>query len=127
MSIEGKMKEEVPKWQRLQEFYRRLGLLPRASSFEEARQQIDNTLNAVEDEMTSVPFDPQAWESDGRMYPVQDDNIRSVPEHPSIKRLRSSGHFIFIRTNGAMEIRRAGSSDVLFSKPGSDGKEVWQT
>lgn len=30
-----------------------------------------------------------AWYSCGRMYPVQDDNVRDLPGHPDVKRARS--------------------------------------
>jgi hypothetical protein len=117
---------ERTKQERLREFFRRLGELPRVSSFDEARKQMDDTLNAVEDELTSIPFDPAMWQRDGRMYPVQSDKIKAEPNHPSVKRLRSFAHNIYISTNGAMEFRPVGSSEVLFSKPGADGKGVWE-
>jgi hypothetical protein len=117
---------EPTKVQRIEEFIRRLGALPPAANFEEAKKQLDDTLNAVENELTSIPFNPETWESDGRMYPVQFDNVRTVPGHPSVKRLRSRGHNTFIGTNGSIEIQAASSAAVLFRKPGADGKGVWE-
>lgn len=46
------------KGERFVEFLKRLGDAPHASSFEEAYGQLCELLNAVEDEMTSTPFDP---------------------------------------------------------------------
>lgn len=117
---------EHTKTQRLQELIKRLGVLPPASSFEEAKKQLDDTLNAVEDELTAIPFNPEAWETDGRMYPVRSDNVRTVPGHPSVKRLRSRGHNTFIGANGSIEIQAAVGAAVLFRKPGADGKGVWE-
>jgi hypothetical protein len=113
----------VGKEQRLREFLRRLHDSPRASSFDEARQLVEKTLNAVEDEMSDVPFNPANWQSDGRMYPPQDDSERPVPGHPSLRRYRSRRHNTFIGTNGALEIRTVGG-EVLLTKAGADGRFV---
>ena len=43
---------------RVAEFLRRLGAAPAASSFTEAFRQLGDILNAVEDELTSIPYDP---------------------------------------------------------------------
>lgn len=44
--------------ERLAEFLRRLAAAPAAADAGEASRQIGDILNAVEDEMTSIPFDP---------------------------------------------------------------------
>ena len=65
---------------RLGEFYRRLGLLPRTKSAEEALRQICQTLDEVEDELSGVvkkATPPPLGTSDGRMYcPAEDHIIR---------------------------------------------------
>jgi hypothetical protein len=110
--------------ERLREFLRRLDEADCASSFDEARRLIADTLNQVEDEMTTIPQDPANWQTDGRMYPPQDDAIRDVVDHPDVKRFRAKRHNIFIRENGSFEIREVGGP-VLVAHPGSDGRGVW--
>lgn len=111
--------------ERLREFFRRLMHLPKAANLNEARRQIESTLNAVEDELTAIPYDATTRGSDGRMYPPEDDAIRTVPGWPQLLRFRSRGHNTILRKNGAIEIREVAGSRVVFEKPGTDGKKVW--
>lgn len=114
-----------PKRERLAEFFRRLSALRRASSMDEARKQLNNTLTAVEDEMTGLPNSPDTLGSDGRMYPPLDDNLRKVPGHADVIRLRSRQHNTYIRANGAIEIQAVSDKQVAFEKAGADGRKVW--
>jgi len=82
-------------------------------------------LNAVEDELTGIENSPANWKSDGRMYPIQEDNFFAVSGRPDVTRLRSKAHYVYIASNGAIEIQVARSEVVVFSKPGSDGRKVW--
>ena len=61
------MNDTPPKHERLAEFLRRLSQAPCANSFEEASQQLCNILNEVENERTSIPYNPDAWQSDSRL------------------------------------------------------------
>jgi uncharacterized protein YPO0396 len=110
--------------QRFQEFLRRLEISPPAASLGEARTLIDATLNAVEDEMSGVPYNPTTWLTDGRMYPVQDDNIRDVPGQPNVKRARSKDHNVYIAKNGAIRIVQISTNEVALDKPGQDGNHI---
>jgi hypothetical protein len=112
------------KKQRFQEFLRRLELSPPAPTLGEARRLIDATLNAVEDEMSGVPYNPTTWLTDGRTYPVQDDNIRGVPGQPNVKRARSKDHNIYLGKNGAICIVQISTHEVLLDKPGEDGNLI---
>lgn len=116
--------------ERLAEFLRRLAIAPRARSFEEALRQLGDMLDAVEDEMTDIPHDPDAWQADGRLYPPLEDSVRAVPGYPGVRRLRSRAHNTFIGDNGSIEIAEVGAGvppiAPIFSKAGADGRSVWE-
>ena len=114
----------ISKEERFEEFLRRLGDAPSAKTFDEAYSQLCSILNEVENEMTPILYNPENWQTDGRMYPPQLDNIRSVPGHPLIKRCRSRGHYTFIGENGCIEIQVISSGVTIFSKPGEDGRKM---
>ena len=112
----------VPKAERLAEFLRRLRNLPTAGDAAEAREQIERTLNAVEDELTSIPFDPSQWQSDGRLYPPQDDNMIAT-DNAFVVCFRSVRHRTYIGVNGSIEIKE-GTGSLVFSKSGADGRSI---
>ena len=112
------------KEERLIEVFRRLDGLPPAANAKEIRSQLEATLNTVEDEMTEIPFDPDAWPTDGRMYPFRDDSMRDVPGRSDVKRYRSLAHNTFIANNGAIEVVRVFDEKVIFVKVGANGKGV---
>jgi hypothetical protein len=109
--------------ERLTEIYRRLALAAPAASGTDALDLIALTMNQVEDQLSGVPFDPENWQNDGRLYPPQPDSIRTVAGRPDVVRFRSRGHNTFIRSNGSFEIRTL-EGDVEFAKPGADGQGV---
>jgi hypothetical protein len=113
--------------QRLQVYLERLSDAPRASTGAEARQQSDSILNEVETELTNIPNDPTTLGSDGRNYPPQDDRCHRMPNHPDVFRCETRGHYVFYRDNGAIRIetRSLKRPAVLFDKPGSDGRGVF--
>ena len=108
------------KAERFEEFLRRLVAAPPASSFDEAYRLICDVLNAVEDDTTSIPFDPPRWMEDGRLYPPQMDNTRDLPGRAGVKQLRSRRHLTLIGPDGAIEIQDALGRAIL-AKPGTDG------
>src|SRR3954465_6987776 len=114
----------ITKAERLAEFLRRLKALPPVPTAEEAFETVARTLNAVEDELTDIPNNPTAWQSDGRMYPPQIDSRRDIPDFPNVTRYRSRSHNTFIAANGAVEILTT-EGFILLSKPGADGRSVW--
>ncbi|HEY0018905.1 MAG TPA: hypothetical protein VGC13_21570 [Longimicrobium sp.] len=116
---------EAPKQHRLQEIYRRLTQAPAAGTFDEMRAQLADVINAVEDQLTGIPYDPANWRNDGRIYPVYDDNVFDVAGHPRVTLLRARKNLVYIGDNGSAEIRDA-SGDVTFRKPGRDGLGVWE-
>ncbi|MFM7843042.1 MAG: hypothetical protein ACKPEY_02270 [Planctomycetota bacterium] len=84
---------------------------------------MSDTLNQVEDEFTNIPFQPERWQTDGRMYPSEVDNAREVEGRGDLIRYRPKAHNTFIRDNGAIEIQDV-DGKVLFEKCGSDGRRV---
>jgi hypothetical protein len=111
------------KAERFAEFLRRLEIAPAASTFDEAFGQLCDILNAVENELTSIPFDPANWQNDGRMYPPQLDNLRRATGAGDVRRFRSRAHNTLIGDNGAFELQGL-SGQAIFSKPGADGCTV---
>lgn len=93
------------KSERFEEFLKRLQDAPAASSHDEAFTLLNETLNKVEDELSGVPFQPDSWQTDGRMYPPGRDHVRSVDNRADLIRYRNRGHNTFIRDNGAIEIQ----------------------
>jgi hypothetical protein len=116
--------ERKSKGERLAIFLKRLGALPTASTAREAIDQLAETLNAVEDEFSGIPFAPETRGMDGRMYPVQMDNARRLDEFQAT-RLRSKGHHTLVGDDGSIEIREAfGEKRIILTKPGADGRSM---
>lgn len=113
----------LPKGARLVAFFEVLKNAPSAATEEEALHQLTQLLNAVEDLLTAVPYDPDAWQTDGRMYPPRADARHEDPDRPAVARYRSVAHNTFIGRNGAIEIRFL-TGEIILSKPGADGREV---
>jgi hypothetical protein len=109
--------------ERLAEIYRRLELAAPAASDSDALDLIALTMRRVEDQLSDIPFNPQNWRDDGRLYPPQPDSLRMVAGRPDVRRFRSLRHNTFIRSNGAFEIRTL-EGDVEFAKYGADGQGV---
>jgi hypothetical protein len=115
---------DASRGERLKEFLRRLATAPPAADPDEAMHQVADILNRVEDEMTSIPYDPTFPLNDGRMYPPQPDSKRSVPGRSDVTRYRSKGHSTLIGENGAIQIIDHATGDVIFDKPGADGHTI---
>lgn len=113
----------VSKSDRFQEFLSRLESAPRVESCDEALALLRDTLKTVEDELTDIPFRPELWQTDGRMYPPEEDSARAVEGRSDLIRYRHRGHNTFIRGNGAIAIQDL-MGVVLFEKPGADGRGV---
>jgi hypothetical protein len=110
--------------ERLEEFFRRLSAAPPGSDHDEAMRQVAEILNGVEDEMTSIPYDPTFPLDDGRMYPPQPDSKKAISGRSDVTRYRSKRHSTWIGDNGAIQIIDHASGDVVFDKPGADGHTI---
>ena len=115
----------TPRSERFALFIAALKALPAASNFGEARTQLSDTLNGIEDRFSGVPFNPSTWVTDGRMYPPLEDSMRDVEDRPDVKRFRSKAHNTYIAENGAIRIEVAGSREIVLDKPGRDGRRVF--
>lgn len=112
--------KDLTKEERFAEFLKRLVAVPTASSRQGAIELLSRTLNEVEDELTDIPFVPENYQTDGRMYPPREDSLREVPGREDVVRFRSRAHNTFIRENGALEIRDS-TGKVIISKNSADG------
>lgn len=115
-----------PKTERFVAFVEQMRLAPLAQDFSEAYTLLAEILNDVGNTMTSIPYNPDNWQSDGRMYPPQMDNTREVSGHPFVRRLRILQHNTYIAENGAIEIEELHTQQVVLAKPGVDGRTVWE-
>jgi hypothetical protein len=113
----------MDKPERFREFLRRMAEAPLCGSVGEARILLAAVLNAVEDELKDIPFDPGLPQTDGRMYPPQDDSERAVPGRSDVRRFRNAQHNTFIGVGGAIRIEEINGSCVL-NKPGLDSRRI---
>lgn len=110
--------------ERLKEFFRRLLAAPPASGHDEAMRQLSEILSGVEDEMTSIPYDPAFPLNDGRMYPPRSDSQRAVSGRAHVSRYRNKRHSTLIGENSAIQIIDHASGAVVLDKPGADGHAI---
>lgn len=110
------------KSERFQEFLRRLACAPAASTEQEATELICETLNAVEDELTTIPYGPGNWRDDGRMYPFEGDSECPDPL-PGVRRYRSRGHYTRVHQSGAFCIEEI-KGKCLINKASQNGHQI---
>lgn len=110
--------------ERLEKIFEQLRMALRASSAEEALNQLSDIVNDIEDHYSGIPFDPISGGNDGRFYSPQEDNKRAVTGNSNVVRYRTKGHNIFIGSNGSIEIQRMDTT-IEFSKLGSDDRDIW--
>ena len=112
----------MTKEDRLVEYFKRLADAPAQGTTSAAQALLARVLNELEDEMTDIPNDPTQWATDGRMYPILEDNWEELDSGGWLG--RSRGHRTLVCANGAIEITRKSDGKVEFSKLGADGKGV---
>lgn len=108
---------------RLEEFFRRLLLAPTCRSADSAFEHVRVILNAVEDELSGIPYDPCHPRRDGRLYPAKASYRCRVPGRPDLRRYRFKAHTVYLGASGAILIRH-NQDGVVLEKPGSDGATV---
>lgn len=117
----------APKAARVEEFLRRLAGAPPASSAEEALTLVNTLLNQVEDELSGVPYDPEAARqlvTDGRLYGPHESFASHWKARSDLLRYAHAQHDTFVQANGAVLVRVRRPAVVLLSKAGADGVEV---
>ncbi len=103
--------------ERLDEFYRRLGLLPRAATADEALAQINATLDLVEDQWSGVLKQsppPPPFEFHSRMYGPSPDFVLRRNDGSILALTR--GHRIEITIDGSFKIIGKASGATEFQK-----------
>ncbi len=100
---------------RLSLFYERLSAAPAASTHDEALKLLCDTLNGVEDEHSNSVFNPDNWETDGRMYPPEVDNAFAVDGFSQVVRYRSARHIRLLAELVLLRLKI--SRQVLWNSP----------
>ncbi len=113
----------LSKKERLAIFLKRLTENAETSSADEALAALTDILNAVENEFSGVPANPDGWLDDGRMYPPTELNRRAASGQPSLRRYRSARHNTFVGVNGSIRIEEI-DGKILLNKAGSDGRKT---
>jgi hypothetical protein len=118
------MNDLLGKAARLAEFFRRLERAPACSHLASAREQLEEIMNAVEDEFSGVPFNPDAQNAppDGRMYPPHDKYLRDSGSS-KVQLFAHVRHRTAFAANGAIKITLSDGT-VAIDKPGQDGRTV---
>jgi hypothetical protein len=89
----------------------------------EAKASLARTMNRIEDERSGAVYDPDKWESDGRMYPPKDDRLQKG-SNEDVAIYHSRGHRISFGRNGAIRIEVRSGHDkgaIVLDKCGQDG------
>lgn len=106
----------LTKAERLSMVYERVTTAPRATTAQEAMQQMHSTLDAVEDAYSGVPKNPNpGLTPDGRMYPVQADRL--VTAEDGTITATSRGHVTTYGPNGSITVTDRATGAVVYHKP----------
>ena len=108
--------------ERLEIFYRQLNAALPAGNDSQAFHLLSTILNNVEDEYTLIPYAPDNWSSDGRMYPLKSDNKKIETE--DISRYRNRNHNTYIGSNGSKKIVSIKTKEAVLDKAGFDSRKV---
>ena len=85
---------------------------------------VSAVLNSVEDEFSEIPFNPDGWVDDGRMYPPTEKNRRAESGRPGVRRYRSARHNTFVGENGSIRIEDI-EGRILIDKEGANGAKAF--
>ncbi|MFC4312412.1 FG-GAP-like repeat-containing protein [Steroidobacter flavus] len=108
--------QQMTRQERLQEVYRRLET-QRATTAEEAQAQLNKTLEAVEDQFSGVPKNPNpGLKPDGRMYVPQADNIKRLAD--GTIRATTRGNIVEYGPDGSITIIDRATLQIVFQRAG---------
>lgn len=94
--------------------------MPTPHSGDTAKVFVDTVLNTIEDEFSGVPYNPQTFEDDGRLYPAQEDFRQKSPV-PNVAVYFHKAHASYFGDNGSIRISRRRPPQVLIERAGCDG------
>jgi hypothetical protein len=117
----------LPRKERFELFLQRLEGADPADSAESALALLRRILNEVEDEHSGVPYNPDNWQTDGRLYPPLDDRVKEAPGRPGMLVGSSLQHLSYFGANGAIQVYHKRARAVVLDKPGADGKLLKMT
>ena len=95
---------------------------PVSATMQQAKCLLDTALNVIEEQFSGVPYAPQNWRSDGRMYPAGEDFRRKMPTD-LVACYFHRQHESQFGANGSFRIleRHPVNPKVLMDRPGRDG------
>jgi len=114
-----RLEVDMDKSDRFSLFVRAMEEAAPVATFLEARLLLEATLNRLEDRYAAVPYNPDRWRDDGRLYPPSDDYERASGID-GVRLFRSRGHRVSIGFQGAIRIV-ALDGTVALDKLGKDG------
>jgi hypothetical protein len=107
--------------ERLDVLFARLKALPKAVTPGGALKQVNETLVAVEDELSGIPARVRpGLKADGRMYPPQPDHVEADGHGGLLANTRR--HQILCGADGSIVIRHKISTLIVFRKNGAGTK-----
>jgi len=88
---------------------------------DEAYALLTEIITRVDDELSGAANAPHLWESDGRLYPPQEDMAKRSEKWVGAVEYRNVRHLTVFSENGAIKIFEMPQRICIFSKPDAEG------